>query len=421
MLETLTTTASPTDTTGTISSVSPTPTVPPLLPPPVTNNSLFQCWTSWNNAAVEWAWADQHRTPSTIPYTTSISTYVVWDTLAPFTTLCDGVPRALKPPVQTTSLFSTITNYNVTQTVWPMPPLTYSSVDCGFCDRCADCNSISQFIAYSSSVWSQQLEPRTPSTLSLWLPCAAGTPTPYGPTTPVIFPTATNGPSCLIRPVQNEGTLFYWPVTTVSGDFCKQNGSTVTPTPTASDSSPNTAVYNGLTLTSPTAVLVIDALSAIVQYESRRRSSYTSLGPEYTSATISLHPSSISTVTYGGQRLRVGQPLSSYSLNFADLNTVPYSVYSKQYCNNEYGNCERIWKVYTPKVGVPTGLDELKPDWKFCTGWGSVEPQLVPVTPGVTTSVSKTADATRPQETSADEVEGEERNGNGAIRTSDGW
>lgn len=269
-----------------------------------------------------------------------------------------------------------------------MPPLSHPSVDCNFCDRCPDCNSISQFIAYESSRWSAQPEPRTPSTLSLWLPCVAGTPTPYGPTTPVLFPTAPNSPSCLIRPKDDAATLYYWPVTTTNGDFCKQDGTTVTPTPTASNGSPNTAMYDGMTLTSPTAVMVLPALSAHIKFRSHRRPEWTSVGPLYSSATVSIHPTSLSTVDHGGNRLSVGWDLTSYSLNYADFNTVPYSAYSRVYCeHSSFEDCARIWRDYVPKVGVPSEITRFRSEWEFCTAWGSVRPVLVPVTAGVSTSI----------------------------------
>ncbi|KAH7130652.1 hypothetical protein B0J11DRAFT_258262 [Dendryphion nanum] len=390
--QTLTTVASQNSpTSGTSIVPSPLPTTPPpLLPPATTNNSLFQCWTSWNDAAVEWGWADKNRTPRIIPYTTSISTYISWDQSAPFTTLCDKIPRALNPPVKTKTLYTTITDFKASETRYEMPPRSHPDVDCGFCDRCADCNSLSQFIAYSKSLWSQQPEPRTPATLSLLLPCVAGTPTPFGPTTPLTFPTALHSPSCLIiPPSEPDATLFFWPVTTTSGDFCLQNGKTIAPTPTIPGQA-NTAVYNNLTLTSPTAVLIIPTLTAHLQYTSNRRSTYwTSFGAAHTSASFSLHPSAISSVDHGGNRLRVGSPLTSYSFNFADLNTVPYEKYSSVICgHSEYGNCERIWQAYRPKIGLDReGMGRLRKEWEFCEGWGSVRPVTVPVTAGVTTSV----------------------------------
>jgi hypothetical protein len=162
-------------------------------------------------------------------------------------------------------------------------------------------------------------------------------------------------------------------------------------------------MYNGMTMTSPTAVLVIDALSAIVRYTSNRRSSWTRLGPEYTAATFSVHPASLSSVNNGGARLRVGSPLTSYSFNFADLNTVPYPTYSSAHCKGAFENCDRIWNPYEPKVGVPSEVTGVKTEWNYCTGWGSVRPMAVPITAGVTTTVTRTAGAILPKETNEEE------------------
>jgi hypothetical protein len=58
-------------------------------------------------------------------------------------------------------------------------------------------------------------------------------------------------------------TLYYWPRTTVSGDFCLMNGSTITPEPTITGV-PNTAVVKGITFTSPTNYLSIEHAHAVV-------------------------------------------------------------------------------------------------------------------------------------------------------------
>lgn len=381
---------------------APSPTPPPLQPSLTLNSSLLQCYKSWNAHALEWSWANEHRTPVTIPYMTKWKTSLYWPPNASFTTLCDGIPRAVDPPVPTTSISWVVMDYNTQQTLSEMPPISNPSVDCHFCDRCNDCNALSQYISTESSKWSEQPEPRTPSTLSLRLPCAEGTPTPYGPTTPLAFPTAPNSPSCIIEPVgqpfTSTATLFHWPVTTVSGDFCKQDGTTITPTQTISGKD-NMAVYNGMTMTSPTAVLIIDAVSAVVEYRSNNRNHWTYFGSVHTAATFSIHPTALSSVNNFGVRLRVGSPLKSYSFNFADLNTVPYPTYSSVYCKRATDNCSMIWDEYAPKVGVPPELTALRSEWKYCTAWGSVRPMVVPVTGGVTTTVTRTKSAVSSKKT----------------------
>lgn len=371
------------------SAPSPSPTTPPLLPPATTDNSLFQCWTYWNNATNEYISADRNRTITVIPYTTRLEYSLSWDSSAEFTTLCDGKLRAVKPPVKNQRLTSTITDFSASQTYWLMPPLSYSDVDCGFCDYCADCESIAQFVEYSSSLWSQQPEPRTPATLSLQVPCRTGTPRPPRSTSSISFPTALHSPSCLVVPEHDEATFFYWPVTTVSGDFCLQNGKTITATPTLSGT-PNTAVYNNITITSPTAVLVIPTLTALV--ESRYRTNkWKAYGTHHTSATYFLHPSAVSSVNHEGGRRQAGTTLTSHVFNYADLNTVPYEKYTSAKCpyNNGDLQCERIGDIFRPKIGIEKdGMGRWREEWKFCEGWGSVLPYPVPVTAGVTTTTS---------------------------------
>lgn len=270
-----------------------------------------------------------------------------------------------------------------------MPPRSYTETDCGFCDYCADCESIAQFVSYSSSRWSQQPEPRTPATLSLNIPCATGTPRPKRSTKPVSFPTALHSPSCIVVPYHDEATFFYWPITTVSGDFCLQNGQTITATPTLSGV-PNSAVYNNITITSPTAVLIIPTLAALVESH-YRGNKWVEHGSNYVSATLFLHPSAVSSVNHRGGRLRAGTPLTSLSLNFEDFNTVPYKKYVSAKCPYDENsmNCERIGDIFRPKIGFEKdGMDKWREEWKYCEGWGSVLPYPVPVTAGVTTTTA---------------------------------
>ncbi|KAF2019008.1 hypothetical protein BU24DRAFT_405728 [Aaosphaeria arxii CBS 175.79] len=396
--------------------LSPVSTPGPLLPPPVTNNSVFQCWSTWNSARNEEIWADENRTPVIISSTTSVSSYLSWDTSASFTTLCDGFPRAVNPPVATKLVWTTTTDYNASRTEWHRPPQTFPSIDCNICNYCSGCDAIHQFVTYSKSLWSQQPEPRTPSTFDQRIYCSKGTPTPIKTQTPVPFPTAPNDGNCIIRADSDKGTLFYWPVTTVSGDFCAQNGTTVKASPTASDGSPNTAIYNGMTLTSPTAVLIIDAASAQIRVSSRKKS-WIRTGT-YTSNTLSLHPTAISSVDHRPGKLAVGSILPSYSFNFEDLNTVPQQKYWTAHCKHSGSyDCSRMWEAYVPMVAIPEEFTRLNKEIEFCTAWGSIEPIPVAITAGVSTSVSVTATGWVAQSTEADLEFVAEK----AVGSKDGW
>lgn len=390
--ETITSTTVGTSSAWNSTTPTPMPTTPPALTPPATNNSLFECFSSYIDYEWERRSADRNRTTSYIPYTTSVSSWWTWNTSEPFTTLCDGVPRAVNPPVASTLVSTTITDYNATQTFYPMPPLTHKSVDCNWCDYCEECKSLHQFVSWTSSVWSQQTEPRTPATLGIYAPCAPtrSTPKPQGP---VLYPTAPASSSCWLLAPEKAATMFYWPITTVSGDFCKQDGITVTPTPTASDGSPNTAVYNGITFTSPSAYIKFDRIQARLRYATvRRGSTYTIMRDDVISPTITVHPTEVSSVFHPG-RNRLGARYDSFSFNWADMNTVPYKVYSSADCwkDPQYVNCERVWHAHTPKVGIPGAVTKLRTEWEFCSGWGSVRPFMVPITAGVTTTFSAEA------------------------------
>jgi hypothetical protein len=161
-------------------------------------------------------------------------------------------------------------------------------------------------------------------------------------------------------------------VSTASGDFCAQNGTTVAAEPT-NPPSPNTAVVDGFTFTSPTNYISFGAMSAVIHTKiGRSRYRMQCGGPATSNIVVPLTAPLYS----GGNAINYGS--STYSFNFADLNTAPAEAYSRQdKCGltGEPESCSGVFAYqasYTPIVMVPD-LAHLDPEWEAagCTGFSS--------------------------------------------------
>jgi hypothetical protein len=175
---------------------------------------------------------------------------------------------------------------------------------------------------------------------------------------------------CTVKP--DSGTFYYWPVTTVSGDFCAQNGTTITPTPTKKGH-PNTIILGDNTFTSPSVYLV---LSTVNGYYSSAGSGLLSrngkCGPTLSDVILTLPPSAVSSV-------RFVSPDLGYQVNYADFNLVPLESY-KEAC--PYLRACSGWgtsgiKNYQPFLQVPHEVLRAQwREWSNCTGWAYVRPSL---------------------------------------------
>jgi hypothetical protein len=165
-------------------------------------------------------------------------------------------------------------------------------------------------------------------------------------------------------------TLYYWPVTTVSGDFCAQNGSTVFASPT-SPPDPDKAVIDGYTFTSPTNYLSFLEVGAVIHGERRH---VTACGPEGHWNVVVPITESFYSAGY--------KDTNSYSFNFADLNTLPASAYNRQRKCGFGATCTGVIEgSYTPILPVPTELWNLEPAWKSAGCQGSSDGYYItPVT-----------------------------------------
>jgi hypothetical protein len=244
---------------------------------------------------------------------TEVSSSQVWegemlDKNVPMTTLCDGRPRALE---------SYKTYWGTTTTTFD-PPITNT-----------------KWLEYDEPFPTCNVDPTAcPAIVS------AHPENPFPCDMPVLearddrVACDSNPSHCFIaaRPKQ---TLYYWPVTTVSGDFCAQNGSTVFASPT-SPPDPDKAVVDGFTFTSPTNYLSYESVGAVLHGDRRK---VTDCGPE--------------------GHWNVIVPITE-------------SFYRQRKCGFEHTCTFPIEGSYTPILPLPTEMLNLEPAWKDagCQGTG---------------------------------------------------
>ncbi|KAM3088113.1 hypothetical protein ACMFMG_002171 [Clarireedia jacksonii] len=372
-----------------LTSVSNTITAPAVLPTQEQHAGTLEiqqgdpaiaCWSSWST----------YRSLSTssdssilqLPNTTSlvlptyIETYFNIETVdysnAVYTELCSGYSWLTKRVPTTTLATSYLTYYNystwypqsVTRTDKP-PVCTYSR-------NSPQCSRL--WSSWSSS--SSALSTATNSDEALATIRSDGLPPCSEPEVPC---PAILDRECTVKP--DAGTLYYWPVTTVSGDFCAQNGSTITPTPTR-NGHPNTVVLGDMTFTSPSAYLVFSTLNGY--YSSAGSGLFVrdgKCGPTVTDLTLTLPPSAVSSVAFKTPEL-------GYSVNYADFNTVPVDSYkiACPFLRACSGWGRSGIKNYDPFLQVPHDVLHKQKQWENCTGWGYVRPSLKALEVGARTT-----------------------------------
>ncbi|OCL12304.1 hypothetical protein AOQ84DRAFT_227902 [Glonium stellatum] len=186
---------------------------------------------------------------------------------------------------------------------------------------------------------------------------------PIRPQAPACIPPTDLCGNCTVYGARAR--LFYWPVTTVSGDVCSHPGATLTSNITGIV----TADVFGQKLTSPTAALLISSVWA---------SDYCNyfFGKTFTSLVMTMHPSALSSgVGWHGMEPR--------SFDLADL--YPGQVRFKAY--TEMGECTYFpaWctntiyqEWYHPNVLMPQDVTNLDPAWATCTPYifGILDPPV---------------------------------------------
>ena len=177
-------------------------------------------------------------------------------------TLCDHVPRLDGSTSIISHSYQRITNwtssYITTSSVsmsYPAPNCTILKPECDILHTSWSSASSSSdaawssYDSYSSSARSAGLTPTMRYSTQRVTSPICGSPTPF------LF-TSTVGPAaCAVDRATVQ--LLYWPVARHSTDLCNGNASLATMTPTISGK-PNTAVYDGTTLTSPSVYIALD-------------------------------------------------------------------------------------------------------------------------------------------------------------------
>ena len=183
--------------------------------------------------------------------------------------------------------------------------------------------------------------------------------------------TTSKDPACSRKPgncmimATGAKTLYYWPRTTVSGDFCLMNGSTITPEPTITGV-PNTAVVKGITFTSPTNYLSIEHAHAVVYngYKYIDRCGSGGTFPDHDNIVVPITASISSRVAPGND------PSAHVPLNFAHLNQpIPAPVWDKFNCMFGGSQCPLTPTIYNegsyrPTLAVPAEILDLEDEWR---------------------------------------------------------
>ena len=296
---------------------------------------------------------------------------VNYDNIA-WTTLCDGHKREASSQPTTTLEKDYYTYYNYT-TWYPssiyrtniVPKCTYSRDDPA-CSRLWTSWS-SSTSALSAESASSALDALTQYAIP---PCDE----PQWP-----CPVKPDLKECTVG-ADNTGTMYYWPVTTVSGDFCAQNGSTLTPQPTK-PGYPNTIVHRGETFTSPSVYLVYPSVTAYYHSGGNGRFTQTGYcGPTVTDITLTMDPKSVFSVNFEDP----GTPSSIY---WDDFNTVRAEAYAEAcpYYLGCTGWAHSPIENYEPFIQIPHEIiDEDRRSWHNCTGWGYIQPKLIRLEPKMT-------------------------------------
>ncbi|KAK5113120.1 hypothetical protein LTR62_003699 [Meristemomyces frigidus] len=185
----------------------------------------------------------------------------------------------------------------------------------------------------------------------------------YSIYTPLCSTAASYKPSCGECTVFANGMqLFYWPVTTVHGNVCAGNGSTITASPTGKG--PNTTIKGNRTYTSGTAYYSFSDLFATV-------SNGAMCGTPEANVELPIFTFDLSTISYSPTQPSPGITLLqsySQSMNLADLNyPVPWSAWrGQEACASNVSICETISTSYRPDLVIATWLTELQDQWTTC-------------------------------------------------------
>ena len=315
-----------------------------------------KCWDdimTWRNQSASWYNAHvANRTwsigPAVMSDTVSwSSSTTIYPQNVSVYTLCDGTPRANVRPITKHFSGNSTTYFTITSTLTPQ----YRS------QPCTPDPEICRMWYYDSNI-------KLKDDQELVRQC--GNP-------------AHQGAPCLIGggPVQ----LVYFPVTTVGGHLCGNNGTTLSEPGVTEGAEVVTTL--GHTFTSGSVYLSFSTLFA--SYDGF----WDRIGPTFSNFILPLPSAAISTQCGGwGNAHGPGTPL-----NYADLNwPVPASAYSCQdRCSVTWTStcatcllqtlpkpleCNTIWSDVDPVLAVPTKVREMVPEWSTCSFWDFAIPNF---------------------------------------------
>ncbi|KAL3466966.1 hypothetical protein BJX64DRAFT_274291 [Aspergillus heterothallicus] len=266
------------------------------------------------------------------------------------TTLCDGAPRAVGPRETVTRYYpgdgDCVTGYQTfteTSTFYREPS---PSPTCPL--ETSDCVTIWQTYSSLSSEWRSANPTTTPGDTKQPIP-------PYDcPTPSREYPEENPCSNCHFLP--GTATLFYWPVTTASGDLCLQNGTNLPAT------GPSTAVVNGETFVSPTVYL---SFTSIYAWSNRRGHAGFQCGVDHFDQVIGVNPETLYSVRHH-RNAKYPTYGTAYPFNFAEFMPQEIGAYTQslipwpQFRGGEaidagWTVCDRDW--YIPPVTM-VALDQ---------------------------------------------------------------
>lgn len=262
-------------------------------------------------------------------------------------TLCDKWPRidgttsTIKRPDDRTTTWTSsyITTVSVF-TSYPAPNCTISKPDCDILQtswtsaESAYDAVLSSYESYTSSARSAGVTPTVRYPQRSYLSPICGSPLP------VSTITAVGPPGCAVDRATVQ--LLYWPVVRQTGDLCNNNASLSTLGPTISGK-PNTAVYEGTTLTSPTVYVALDGTWRV-------ESSGTTYN-EHSRLILPQKPADVSSVCG-----ILGGGYSSHAVNYADFNgDVPGSAYRCQPRCNTHPYAPKYTTTFTVDTAFTLG------------------------------------------------------------------
>ncbi|KAK5710488.1 hypothetical protein LTR17_018844 [Elasticomyces elasticus] len=324
-------------------------------------SSAYDCLSSisvYVSSSTDWGYSNIETTTVTTTMPKIILTDTHTTTSYRLTTLCDGYPRVVtgvnaSSTVQTqTSTYALQESAEVTEfestfsgAPFPTPPPS-CHLNCAACSMLIDAASYTYSSQYANSITDgEYISP-------VFCPYA---PSPYD--------TDEDGSNdCQVDVYSAQ--LFYWPVTTVSGDLCNKTGTTITPTRTGDG--PNTSVLNNsITLTSPSVYVSFHNLSYLTN-------NFNSTQSYVTNTLMAFPPDEILSMRgYHGNG-------GNFSLNIADLppNQVPASAYFGQAAcfPDPEAACLPIGATaYQPALAFPSVFYQLS---GFNTAWTGKSCQL---------------------------------------------